>query len=118
MTTTLFLLLLLVVVLGAVAAFVLSTRAVVGRIMERHGTMPPTMIGAVSILFGLFVGFSSAEITARGGALRLATQREVSAARSMAGKWRTSGLWMLSSARWRWSCFLPRYSWSLLHLSS
>jgi hypothetical protein len=83
MTTTLFLLLLLVVVLGAVAAFVLSTRAVVGRIMERHGTMPPTMIGAVSILFGLFVGFSSAEITGRGGALRLAAQREVSAARSI-----------------------------------
>ena len=36
-----------------------------------------------SILFGLFVGFSSAEITQGGGSLRLSTQQEVSAARSI-----------------------------------
>jgi len=64
-------------------AFLLSTRPAVGSLVKRHGTMPPPMIGAISILFGLFVGFSSAEITTRGGGLRLATQREVSAARSI-----------------------------------
>ncbi len=83
MTTTLFLLLMLLVVVGAAGAFFISTRPSVGALVKKHGTMPPPMIGAISILFGLFIGFSSAEITARGGGLRLAAQREVSAARSI-----------------------------------
>ena len=83
MTTTLFLLLMLLVVAAAMFAFVLSTCPTIVSLAKRHGTMPPPMIGAISILFGLFIGFSSAEITQRGGGLRLATQREVSAARSI-----------------------------------
>lgn len=83
MTTNLFLALMLLLVGGAVAAFFVSTRPAVSALAKKHGTMPPPMIGAISILFGLFVGFSSAEITARGSGLRLAAQREVSAARSI-----------------------------------
>lgn len=83
MTTTIYLLLMLLVILGAVVAFVVSTRVGAGSFVAKHGTMPPTMLGAISILFGLFVGFSSAEITQRHGGLQLATQREVSAARSI-----------------------------------
>ncbi len=83
MTPTLFVLLMLAVVLGAAGAFLLSTRTRVGVLVKQYGTMPPPMIGAISILFGLFVGFSSAEISTRGGGLRLAAQREVSAARSI-----------------------------------
>ena len=83
MTSSLFAVLILVIVLGAVGAFLLSTRVRVGALVKQYGTMPPPMIGAISILFGLFVGFSSAEISTRGGGLRLATQREVSAARSI-----------------------------------
>lgn len=83
MTSTLFAVLILVVVLGAVGAFFLSVWLGNGTLVQRHGTMPPTMIGAISILFGLFVGFSSAEVSTRSGGLRLATQREVSAARSI-----------------------------------
>lgn len=83
MTTGLFTALVALVVAGAVGAFLLSTRPAVTRLVARTGTMPPPMIGAVSILFGLFVGFSSAEITQRNGSLRLATQREVGAARSI-----------------------------------
>lgn len=73
----------LLVVAGAAGAFLVSTRAVVGVLVKKHGTMPPPMIGAISILFGLFIGFSSAEITAYGGGLCLAAQREVSAAHSI-----------------------------------
>lgn len=73
----------LLIATGALGSFLLSTHPVVAQIVKRNGTMPPPMIGAVSILFGLFVGFSSAEITQRGGSLRLSTQREVSAARSI-----------------------------------
>lgn len=83
MTTALFLLLMLLVALGAAGAFFISTRPGVGALVKKHGTMPPPMIGAISILFGLFIGFSSAEITQRGGGLRLAAQREVSAIRSI-----------------------------------
>lgn len=83
MTTTLFLLLMLLVILGAASAFFISTRSGIGALVKKHGTMPPPMIGAISILFGLFIGFSSAEITQRGGGLRLAAQREVSAVRSI-----------------------------------
>ena len=83
MTPKLFLLLMLLVVVGAAGAFFTSTRAVVCVLVKKHGTMPPPMIGAISILFGLFIGFSSADITARGGGLRLAAQREVSAAQSI-----------------------------------
>lgn len=83
MTTALFVALMLLILLGALGAFFLSTRPAVGTLIKRHGTMPPPMIGAISILFGLFVGFSLAEITQRGGNLRLSTQREVSAARSI-----------------------------------
>ena len=83
MTTTLFLILMAMLLCGAWIAFFVSTRPAVGTLVKKHGTMPPPMIGAISILFGLFVGFSSAEITQRGGGLRLATQREVSSARSV-----------------------------------
>ncbi len=83
MTSSLFAVLILVILLGAAGAFLLSTRVRVGALVKQHGTMPPPMIGAISILFGLFVGFSSAEISTRGGGLRLATQHEVSAARSI-----------------------------------
>ena len=83
MTTSLFIVLMLLIITGAFCAFVLSTRPAVAQLVKRNGTMPPPMIGAISILFGLFVGFSSAEITQRGGSLRLSTQREVSAARSI-----------------------------------
>jgi glutamate/aspartate transport system substrate-binding protein len=83
MTPGLYWILMGFVLLGAALAFVLVTRASVGSLVKRHGTMPPPMIGAISILFGLFIGFSSAEITQRGGGLRLATSREVSAARSI-----------------------------------
>ena len=83
MTTSLFVALIALVIGGALGAFFLSTRPAVTRLVARTGTMPPPMIGAVSILFGLFVGFSSAEITQRNGSLRLATQREAGAARSI-----------------------------------
>lgn len=73
MRTTLFIALMLLIVVGALGAFFLGTRPAVGRLIKRHGTMPPPMIGAISILFGRFAGFSTAEITQRGGSLRLST---------------------------------------------
>ena len=73
----------LLILLGACAACFVTTRPMAAALVKRHGTMPPPMIGAISILFGLFIGFSSAEITQRAGSLRLSTQREVSAARSI-----------------------------------
>ncbi len=83
MTTSYFIALIALVMAGALGAFIFSARPPVTRLIARTGTMPPPMIGAVSILFGLFIGFSSAEITQRRSSLRLSTQREVSAARSI-----------------------------------
>ena len=83
MTTTLFVTLMVVLFVGAGGAFALSALPSIGALVKRYGTMPPPMIGAISILFGLFIGFSSAEITQRSGGLRLATSREVNAARSI-----------------------------------
>ncbi len=83
MTPNLFLLLISLIILGALAAFALITRPAFASFSGRVGVMPPPMIGAISILFGLFIGFSSADIGQRASALLLATQREVSAARSI-----------------------------------
>ena len=74
---------LLFIVACSVGAFVVTTRPRFITLLGRVGTMPPPMIGAISILFGLFIGFSSAEIGQRATNLRLSTQREVSAARSI-----------------------------------
>lgn len=83
MTTSLVAALTVLIVAGGVGAYILGTHPAIGALVKRNGTMPPPMIGAISILFGPFVDFSAAEITARGGSLRLSTQREVGAARSI-----------------------------------
>jgi hypothetical protein len=45
--------------------------------------MPAQLVGVIGILFGLFVGFDSYDISQRASGLRLAIEREVSAARSI-----------------------------------
>ena len=83
MTPGLFALVLLLVVVSAAMAYWIAASGLLRRLVSREGRMPAQLVGVIGILFGLFVGFNSYDISQRASGLRLAIEREVSAARSI-----------------------------------
>src|SRR6266852_6925162 len=83
MTPGLFALILPLVVVTAAMAYRMAVSGLVPRLISREGRMPPSLVGVIGILFGLFVGFDSYDISQRASGLQLAIEREVSAARSI-----------------------------------
>ena len=83
MTPGLFALILPLVVVSAAIAYRMGISGLVPRLISREGRMQPSLVGVIGFLFGLFVGFNSYDISQRASALRLAIEREVSAARSI-----------------------------------
>ena len=68
---------------SAVIAYAIGTLGVVRRQITRESRTLPSLVGVVGILFGLFIGFNSSDINQRTSSIQLATQRELSAARSL-----------------------------------
>jgi hypothetical protein len=83
LTRTLFALLLSVIVLNGIGAYILGASSMVTRRITLETRSLTSLVGVVGILFGLFLSFNSSDISQRGGNLRLVTEREVGAARSL-----------------------------------
>ena len=68
---------------SAFIAYAIGTLGVVSRQITRESRTLPSLVGVVGILFGLFIGFNSSDINQRTSSIQLATERELSAARSL-----------------------------------
>ncbi len=83
MTRELLLIFIGLIALNAVLAYWISTLEAITRQIPRETRLLQSALGVVGFMFILFIGFNSSEINQRNGSLRLATEREVSAARSI-----------------------------------
>ena len=83
MTRTLLAVFVALMLASALIAYAIGTLGVVSRQITRESRTLPSLVGVVGILFGLFIGFNSSDINQRTSSIQLATQRELSAARSL-----------------------------------
>lgn len=83
MTPTLLTIFLCAIALNAVVAYRLATLGAVIRQISREIRAITPLVGVGGIMFGLFLSFNSSDINQRAGNLRLVTEREVGAARSL-----------------------------------
>jgi ABC-type amino acid transport substrate-binding protein len=71
------------IVLNAVVGYTISSLNAVNRRIDREARTLVSLVGVIGFMFVLFVGFNSSEISQRNASLRLASEREVSAVRSL-----------------------------------
>ncbi len=71
------------IVLNAVLAYAISSLRLVNRRIDQEPRTLGSLVGVIGFMFVLFIGFNSSEISQRNASLRLASEREVSAVRSL-----------------------------------
>lgn len=83
MTPELFALMLTLILVNCAFAFVLSNVPAIKTQISRESRAMIPVVSVIGILFGLFTSFTSSDINQRASTLQLATDRELSAARSL-----------------------------------
>src|SRR5258708_13667517 len=71
------------IVLNAIVGYTISSLNAVHRRIDRETRTLVSLVGVIGFMFVLFVGFNSPEISQRNASLRLASEREVTAIRSL-----------------------------------